>query len=118
MAVSKTARTLIAATVNAAGATTTGDALDLTTAWGLSGVAVITNGATAPTAGCAFSLEVSTDGTTWRPWLSVTAGLTAAKPYPFAWSLPAEIMYVRAVFGGNAGQDVTVECLGHELTSV
>jgi len=118
MAVTKTARTLQALATNAAGATTTGEALDLTTALGLSGTARITNGSTAPTVAGAFSVEVSNDGATWRPWFTAKAGLTASTNYDFPFSLPPEILYARSVFSGNTGQGVTVECLSHELTSV
>ncbi|MGE4536342.1 MAG: hypothetical protein AB7D37_04620 [Desulfovibrio sp.] len=118
MAVTKTARTLQASATNAAGATTTGEALDLTTALGLSGTARITNGSTPPTVEGTFSIEVSNDGTTWRNWFTTSAGLTASTSYDLAFSLPAEILYARSVFRGNTGQGVTVECLGHELTSV
>ncbi|EFL53115.1 hypothetical protein DesfrDRAFT_0163 [Solidesulfovibrio fructosivorans JJ]] len=119
MAVTKTARTLQAPATNAAGASTTGSAIDLTTALGLSGTLQITNGSTAPTVACTAYIDVSNDaGTTWRQWLAITAGLTASTAYTYPFSLPAEILYARARFGGNTGQGVTVECLGHELTSV
>lgn len=118
MPVTKTSRTLQASTTNAAAATTTGSSIDLSTALGLSGTARITNGATAPTVACSFSIEVSNDNSVWRPWLTATAGLTAATSYNFPFSLPAEILYARSIFGGNTGQAVTVECLGHELTSM
>jgi len=115
MSIEKSAVTLQAAATNAAAATTTGSAVDLTGALGLSGTARITNGATGPTVGCTFSLEVSGDGSTWRPWCSLTAGVTASTSYDFQWSLPPEILQARAVFTGNTGQAVTVECLGHKL---
>ncbi len=118
MAVTKTARTLLAETSNAAGATATGSAIDLRTALGLAGVLRVVNGSSAPTVACAAYIDVSADGTTWRQWLAITAGLAAAATYQYPFSLPAEIMYARARFTGNTGQAVTVECLAHELTSV
>lgn len=119
MAVTKTARTLVASTSNAAGGTTTGSAIDLSTALGLSGTLQITNGGTSPTVACTACIDVSNDaGTTWRQWLAITAGITASTAYTYPFSLPAEIMYARARFTGNTGQAVTVECLGHELTSL
>ena len=118
MAVTKTARTLLAETTNAAGATTTGDALNLTSALGLIGVLRIVNGATAPTVACTAYIDVSGDGATWRQWLAITAGLTAGETYPYPFELPAPIMYARARFGGNTGQAVTVDCLAQELTSL
>lgn len=118
MAVTKTARALVASTTNAAGSTTTGSSFDLRAALGLSGTLQIINGATPPTVACTAYIDVSNDGSVWRQWLAITAGLTAAATYTYPFSIPAEIMYVRGRFGGNTGQGVTVECLGHELTSV
>lgn len=118
MAVTKTARTLVASASNSAGGTTTGSAINLTTALGLSGTLQITNGGTAPTVACTAYIDVSNDNSTWRQWLAITAGLTVSTAYTYPFSLPAEIMYARARFTGNTGQAVTVEALGHELTSM
>jgi len=118
MAIVKTARVLQASATNAAGATTTGSAIDLTTAFGLGGVARITNGATGPTIGCTFTVEVSNDSVTWRKLFSVTASVAANAVKDIPFSISEEFMYARAIFSGNTGQSVTVECVGHELTSI
>lgn len=114
----KTARTLQASATNAAGSTTTGSSLDQTTSLGLAVTAKVTNGATAPTVGCTFRVEVSNDNSTWRTFSEQLAGTDNAGVYDFAVELSAAWMYVRTVFTGNAGQDVTVEAFAHELTSI
>lgn len=118
MSVTKTARTLQASASNAAGATATGTALNLTTALGCEGVAKITNGATGPTVGCSFSLQWSNDNSTWFTLFTVTATTTASAVATMPWSVGPEAMYIRSVFTGNTGQAVTVECQASELTSV
>lgn len=114
----KTARTLQASASNSAGGTTTGTAVDLTTALGLAGTAKVTNGGTGPTVGCDFVIEVSNDNSDWHEWTRQTAGTTASTTYYFPFDLPAPIRYARSKFTGNTGQAVTVECDGHEFTSI
>lgn len=117
MAISKSAVTLQASATNSASGTTTGSTVDLTAAYGLVGVARITNGGTPPTTGCSFKIEYSNDDSTWRTWLSITAGIVASTSYDYPFNLPASVMYCRSKFTGN-DQDVTVECLGSKTTGV
>ncbi|MBI1370309.1 MAG: hypothetical protein GC162_16870 [Planctomycetes bacterium] len=114
----KTARTLQSSTTNAAGGTTTGSAIDLTAAMGLAITAKVTNGATGPTVGCTFKVEVSNDNTNWKTFASYLAATDNSGVSEFALALGAEWMYARTVFTGNTGQGVTVEAFGHELTSL
>jgi hypothetical protein len=116
--VNKTARTLQASATNAAGATTNGTGVDLTTAPGALASARITNGGTGPTLPCEFILQVSTDGSAWREFSRQSAGTTAGASYDFAVEIPAAVMHVRSVFAGNTTQGVTVEAVLHELTSI
>lgn len=116
--VTKPARTLQASVSNPAGSTTTGSAVDLTTAPAALATARITNGPTGPTAPCEFILEISADGAAWREFARQTAGATAATSYDFAVEIPAAVMHVRSVFAGNTAQAVTVEATLHELTSI
>lgn len=113
-----TARTLQASASNAAGATTTGTALDLCTDLGLHVTAKVTNGATGPTVPCTFRLEVSNDNSTWFTHYEAAAQTGNNVVTEWSFSLGPEIMYVRSVFTGNTGQAVTVVCVGHELTSL
>ena len=117
----KTGRTLVASQSLGAGSSITGTAIDLSTAWGLAVTIAVTNGASAPTTGCTASLLVRRNGTgNWFVWVSATAGLAASGVYYFggeSWRLPPEISEARVDFGGHAGNAVTVEAIGHELTS-
>ena len=115
----KTLRTLVAAgAANAAGGTTNGATWNLTTALGGLLTALVTNGATGPTVGCDFVVQVSGDGASWKELSRQTAGTTAGGVYPLNYELPAGVMYARPVFTGNTGQGVTVEAFGQELTSI
>ena len=114
----KTGRTLVAETGNAAGAQTTGDALDLTEVLGLTVIGRVTNGSSGPSEGCAMVVEISHDGTTWRRWSRQQAGTEDDQAYTFVVDLPPSVLHARVVFEGNTGEAVTVEALGHELTGV
>jgi hypothetical protein len=114
----KTARTLQASASNGAGSTTTGSAVNLTTALGMTVTAKVTNGGTGPTVGCTFSLEISNDNSAWKTYVSALAPTTNSAVTEWAYTLGPEIMYVRSKFSGNTGQAVTVEAFGHELTSI
>ena len=114
----KTARTLQSSVTNAAGASTTGSTIDLTAALGLAVTAKITNGATGPTVGCAFRLEVSNDNVNWKTFTQQAAGVDGNGVYEFVTELGPAWMYARSVFAGNTGQSVTIESFGHELTSL
>ena len=117
----KTGRVLVSSQSLAAGSTITGTELDLTTAWGLAVAASVTNGASAPTTGCTVTLLVRRYGTgNWFVWASATSGLVASTTYYFGgegWRLPPEIQAARVDFAGHAGNAVTVEAIGQELTS-
>jgi hypothetical protein len=115
----KTLRSLVAAgTSNAAGATTTGTTWNLTTALGGVMTANITNGATGPTIGGDFVVQVSGDGVAWKEYTRQAAGTANNGTYNFAVEIPPGVMYARPVFQTNTGQAVTVEAFGEELTSI
>ena len=118
MAVTKTARALQGSTSNSAGGTTTGSGFDLTTVLGMEALGIITNGATGPTIGCSFIIEISNDNTNWFEWYRGLAGTDANGVYYFPVNIPAEVMHARTKFTGNTGQAVTVQAVGHELTSI
>jgi hypothetical protein len=115
----KTAKTLQASISNAAGATKTGDAVDLRTAVGdLLVTAIVTNGGTGPTIACDFIIQVSNDNSVWREYCRLTAGVTSSTTYTFCVLVPAPAMYVRSVFTGNTGQAVTVAAEGHDYAEI
>lgn len=114
----KNLRALQASTSNAAGSTTTSSTWDLTTAFGGTMTAMVTNGATGPTVGCDFVVQVSGDNSNWKEYSRQTAGVSNSGVYSFAVEIPLGFMYARCQFTGNTGSAVTVECQGNELTSV
>lgn len=118
MLATKTARTVQTSASNGAGSTTTSSALSLITALGCLLTAKITNGGTGPTVGCDFVVEVSNDNSAWKTYSRQTAGVANSLVSEFTVDLPPATMYVRSKFTGNTGQAVTVECFGHELTSL
>jgi hypothetical protein len=118
MTATKTLRTLQSSASNAAGATTTGTALDLRTAFGGLLIAVVTNGATGPTVAADLVVEVSGDNSVWHEYARLTSNTGNNVVTLFRVPIPEAVMYVRTKFTGNTGQAVTVEAYLHELTSV
>lgn len=118
MAASKSSATLQASASNAAGATTTSTALNLTAAYGGIIVATVTNGSTAPTGPCSATVNISPDGTTWSQFAQQTAGMVASSVYPMAFELPMSVMYAQVVFSGNTGSAVTVAASAEYVTGI
>jgi hypothetical protein len=122
LALTRATQTVQASTSNAAGATTTSSAFAV--GYGVSGVAMITNGGTGPTVGCDFILEVSNDsGTTWFEWSRQTAGVANSTAYRFPFALGVggaggDFGHYRTRFTGNTGQAVTVRCDAHSVTAL
>jgi hypothetical protein len=114
----KTARVLQTSSSNAAAATTTGTALDLTTKFGGLATLTITNGGTGPTIACDAVLEVSRDNTNWTEFSRQTAGVAISTVYTFNIDVPISVMYVRSKFTGNTGQAVTVAGTFMEVTTI
>lgn len=114
----KTARTLQSSASNAAGGTTTGSSIDLTTALGMQVTAKVTNGATGPTVACTFKIEISNNNSAWKTHFEAAARTGNSVVTEWSVTVGPEIMYARSVFTGNTGQAVTVEAFGHELTSI
>jgi hypothetical protein len=112
MALTKATQAAQASATNAAGATTTGSSFPIN--YGVSGVGMITNGATGPTLGCDFVIQVSNDGgTTWFEWSRQTHVTTASAVglFPFALTSGAggDFDHYRTQFTGNTAQSVTVQ---------
>lgn len=119
MAATKALSTIIAAgTSNAAGGTTTGTAIDLTTKYGAFLTALLTNGATGPTVAPTIYFEVSGDNVNWKEaWRS--AGDTIANSVtPFTYEAVLGIMYIRVRVTGNTGQAVTCEAFAQVSTGI
>lgn len=123
----KTARTLVAAsTSNAAGSTTRGT-VDLRTTYGGFLTAKITNGATGPTVQCTCNLLVAHNagatptaasaGSDWKTVWSFGGGTTNSAITEQTWDVPPGVMHVEVEFTGNTGQAVTVEAYLSEVTN-
>lgn len=118
MPATKTSRTLQASASNAAGATTDGTELNLSTGYGALVCGKITNGATGPTVGCDFVVYVGEATGVRREFSRQTAGTSNNGVAEFAVEVPPAAMFVNVRFTGNTGQAVTVECFAQELTGV
>lgn len=102
---------LAASQSNAALATVTGSWVDITGRGGGLVTAKITNGATGPTLGCAFYLDVSPDNgsTIYLEYGYGLADVANNGEYTFAVYVPPGVRYLRVRFTGNTGQTVTVQ---------
>lgn len=119
MAATKNLRTIIAAaTSNSAGSTTTGTAIDLTTRYGGLLTVKITNGATGPTVPASANVYTSGDNTNFKLFNQVTADITGAASYEWAFDIPLGTMYLRVDVTGNTAQAVTCEAFLQELTTI
>ena len=104
----KALTTLQASVAQAAAATTTGTALNMSTYYGGWLTGIITNGATGPTLPGILTVQTSDDNTTFRDAYVFTAGITASITYTFGIDLPWGVMFVRTKFSGNTVQAVTI----------
>jgi len=122
MALTKSAQTPQASTSCAAGGTVNGSGLPIN--YGVSGVAVVTNGPSGPTTGCALYLQFSADNSAWTQPVLVGIADTAANAVaaiPFAVAAPGaggDWAYYRTTFSGNSGQAVTVQAVASTTTSL
>ncbi len=115
----KNIRTLLAVTTQAATVSFTSSTFDLSTALAGTISARIVNTSTGPTIAASVRVDLSIDGgTTWRTHDLGLAATTAAAIYDYVFDLPESYKTARVVFAGNTAQPVTVECYGHELTSI
>src|SRR5687768_7161480 len=126
MALTKTARTIVASASNAAAGTTRGT-LDLEAAYGGFLTIKMTNGATGPTVQCQCNILVAHNatlptagsaGTDWKTIASYGGGTTASAVTETGMPIDPTIMALEVEFTGNTGQAVTVEAFLSELTSV
>lgn len=126
MALSKTARTIVASASNAAGSTTRGT-LDLEAAYGGFLTIKMTNGGTGPTVQCTCNILVAHNSTVpaagsagadWKTIYTFGGGTTASAVTEMGMPVDPSIMALEVEFTGNTGQAVTVEAFLSELTSV
>lgn len=124
----KTPRTIVAAsTSNSAGGTTRGT-VDLRTAHGGLLTIKMTNGATGPTVQCTANILVAHNsgstptaasaGADWKTLWSVGGGTTNSAVTEQSMDVPPGAMHLEVEFTGNTGQAVTVEAYLSEVTNV
>jgi hypothetical protein len=118
MAATKSSKTTgWSSTSQAAGTSTTGTAIDLTTAYGAT-VTVQAVTTTAPTTAGTITISTSIDGTSWVPWASGTIGMTGSATYSFGWELPASMAYARVDVAAGTGTAVTISAQCEALTGL
>lgn len=126
MALTKTARTLVASAANTAGSTTRGT-LDMNAVQG-GGILTIkmANGGTGPTLQCVCNILIAhnatlpTAGSAGADWKTIAVyggGVTASAITEIGIPVDPAIMCLEVEFTGNTGQSVTVEAYLSELTS-
>lgn len=126
MALSKTARTIVASASNAAAGTTRG-AIDLETTYGGYLTLKMTNGATGPTVQCTANVLIAHNatlpatasaGADWKTIASIGGGTTNNGVTEFSIPIDHSIMALEVEFTGNTGQAVTVEAFLSELSTL
>lgn len=119
MAATKNLRTIIAAaTSNAASATTTGTAINLTTAYGGIWTAKVTNGGSGPTVGATVNVYVSGDNTNFKLVAALLCPTGNSLVSEFSGLVDPGVMYFRIDVTGNTVQAVTCEAFLQELTTI
>ncbi len=126
MALTKTARTLVAAGTSNAAAGTTRGTIDLEATYGGMLTLKMTNGATGPTVQCTANVLISHNatlpaaasaGADWKTMYTLGGGTTANAITEIAIPIDESIMALEVEFTGNTGQAVVVEAYLSELTS-
>lgn len=117
MAATKVGSIVISAQSVASAATYTTTTVDASTAYGCLITAQVVAGSTL-TSGCGVTINASPNGGTL--WVPVVQGMTgtAAGTYPFSFNVDAPAMQIQAVFTGNVGAAVTVNCQSQLLTAI
>lgn len=126
MALSKTARTIVASAANTASSTTRGT-IDLETTYGGYLTLKMTNGATGPTVQCTATVLIAHNatlpaaasaGADWKTIASIGGGTTNSAVTEMSIPIDQSIMALEVEFTGNTGQSVTVEAFLSELSTV
>jgi hypothetical protein len=119
MPATKALSTIIAAaTSNAAAGTTTGTAVNLTTAYGGTITGLLTNGATGPTVQATATVQISGDNVNWKTFYLIGGDVTISLVTAYSCDIPPGVMYARVVVTGNTGQPVTCEAFMQAITAI
>jgi hypothetical protein len=126
MALTKTARTLVASVSNGAGSKTRGR-LDMNAVQGGGFLTIkMINGGTGPTVQCTCNILIAHNatlpaaasaGTDWKTIASYGGGTVANYPTEIGIPIDPSIMCLEVEFTGNTSQAVTVEAYLSELTA-
>lgn len=126
MALTKTARTLVASTSKAAASADIFGTIDLEATHGGTVTIKITNGATGPTVQCTANILIAHNatlpaaavaGVDWKTIYTIGGGSANNAVTEMSLPIDASIMALEVQFTGNTGQAVTVEAFLSELTS-
>lgn len=126
MALSKTARAVVASVSNAAAGTTRGT-IDLETTYGGILTMKITNGATGPSVQCEGRVLIAHNatlpaaagaGADWKTVYTFGGGVAANAITEMSYVVDQSVMALEVEFTGNTGQAVTVEAGLSELSTV
>lgn len=114
----KAAITFQSSASNSAAATTTGTAVDLTTALEHGVTLQVANGSTGPTVACDMIVEVSYDNSNWWEFARITSDLGNSVVSTVSVDIPDWVLYARSKFTGNTGQSCTVQAFGGKVSSI
>lgn len=126
MALTKTARTIIASVACVPATPQRGTPIDLEATYGGLLTIKMTNGATGPTVQCTCNILVAHNATVpaagsagadWKTLYTIGGGVTANAVTEMAIPIDPSIMALEVEFKDNTGQNVTVEAYMSELTS-
>ncbi len=121
MAATKTRSSLASAlTMTASAGDVTSSAVTLTTGYGASLNATLTNGATGPTVAGQIQIRLSNDNTTYTNFGGPLIGKTSNSGVS-SWAgirIPIGTQYVKIVTGSNTGQNVTAEVDISEVSTI
>jgi hypothetical protein len=127
MALTKTARTVVATGAAILAGTTERGRLDLTAAYGGTLTFKMTNAPTGPTVQCTANVLIAHNatqpaagsrGSDWKTVFSVGNGTSANAVGEWSYKVPPEVMQLEIEFTGHTGQSVAVEAYFSELTSL
>ena len=126
MALTKTARTIVANQNKAAGGAAIRGTIDLESAYGGILTLKIVNGGSAPTVACDCIVTIAHNatlpsaaapGVDWKTIVKFNGGVVANATTEQHLHVSEAVMALQVEFSGNTGNDVTVEAFMSELTS-
>jgi hypothetical protein len=120
MALTKTRTSIWAAQAQAAAATTTSSAVDLSAGYGSAVHLKITNGGTGPTIPAQIQIEVSSDNSAWEQYggAAIVGSTTNSASVTATVVIPLAVKYLRLVGSANTAQAVTLDAAIVTITAL